>query len=178
MTMTFTPDRAYRTGLLIGGLLLLALFLLAFFGKNRSRKEPTGPRSELPSLLLAGGAAVVVFCIGGVLVFLLVPLVAATYRWGTRFASAMAGLAFAAAGILVAIQPNSDPFGYVLSSGAFGAPAQILSVGALGAVLSAVIVEDGRLPVGLVELVGSPGGSQAANGSSRTQPSQTLEDIN
>ncbi len=118
----------------------------------------------------------VVFCVGGVLVFLLVPLVAATYRWGTRFASAIAGLAFAAAGILVAVQPNSDPFGYILSSGAFGAPAQLLSVVALGAVLSAVIVDDGRLPLGLVELVGSPGGLPAANGSSRTQPSQTLED--
>ncbi len=176
MTMTFTPDRTYRAGLLIGGLLLLALFLLAFLGKNRSRKEPVGPRSKLPSLLLVGGAAVVVFCVGGVLVFLLVPLVAATYRWGTRFASAIAGLAFAAAGILVAVQPNSDPFGYILSSGAFGAPAQLLSVVALGAVLSAVIVDDGRLPLGLVELVGSPGGLPAANGSSRTQPSQTLED--
>ncbi len=174
--MTFTTDRAYRAGLLIGGLLLLALLLLAFFGKNRSRKEPAGPRRKLPSLSLVGGAAVVVFCVGGVLVFLLVPLVAATYRWGTRFASAIAGLAFAAAGILVAVQPNSDPFGYILSSGAFGAPAQLLSVVALGAVLSAVIVDDGRLPLGLVELVGSPGGLPAANGSSRTQPSQTLED--
>ena len=164
MTMTFTPDRAYRAGLLIGGLLLLALFYSRSSArialeKSRSVHEANFHRScwsEVPPQSCFAWAES--WC------SFLFRSFAATYRWGTRFASAMAGLAFAAAGILVAIQPNSDPFGYVLSSGAFGAPAQLLSVLALGAVLSAVIVEDGRLPLGLGQISGQPWGFAGRRG--------------
>ena len=55
--------------------------------------------------------------------------------------AAIAGLAFVAAGVVVAVHPVAIPSSH---EGAFGVPAQLLSVLALCAVLSVVIVEEHR----------------------------------
>jgi arabinofuranan 3-O-arabinosyltransferase len=142
MTMVFVPDHTYRGGLLFGGLLLLVLLILAFVGRDRSRSNPIGPRKRLPATVLAGGAAIVVFCVASWLVLVLVPLVAVAYRWGSNVVAAIGGAAFLTAGIIIAWHPNTVTG---LSLGAFGAPAQIFSVVALCAVLSAVIVDEREL---------------------------------
>ncbi len=139
--MTFVPDHAYRVSLAIGGLFLLILAVLALAGRNRSRSEPIGPRRRLPGAVLAAGAAGVVLCVGGVLVLLLVPLIAVAHRWGGRAAATIAGVSFVAAGIVVAVKPVPVIGAH---EGAFGAPAQILSVVALCAVLASVVVGERR----------------------------------
>ena len=139
VTMTFVPDHTYRLSLALGALFLLVLAILALVGTNRSRMAPIGPRRVRRQVLIAG-AAIVALCVGGVLVLLLVPLVAAAYRWGSKTVAAIVGTAFLLAGIIVAADPVL-PAGH---KGAFGAPAQALSVIALCAVLSAVIVGERR----------------------------------
>ena len=143
MTMTFAPDQSYRGALLIGGLFLLALLILALAKGHRSRSQPVGPRENLPVFALAGAAALGVFCMGGVLVFLLVPLVAITYRWGSSITAAIAGVSFGLAGVLVAIQPHAL---LALVAKSIGAPVEILAVTAFCAAISAVIVEERRQP--------------------------------
>ena len=143
ITMKFQPDQTYRAALLIGGLFLLALFILALAKGDRSRSRAIGPRKKLPAFALAAAAAVGVFCIGGILVLLLVPLVAITYRWGSSVTAAIAGVSFSLAGVIVAINP--DPFA-ALAAGSIGAPVEICAVTALCAAVCSVIVEERRQP--------------------------------
>ncbi len=145
VTMIFTPDHAYRVALLLGALLLVLLGLLAFAGPNRSREDPIGQRRRLPVWLLASGAAIVALCVGGVLVFLLVPLIAIAHRWGSRAMAAIGGGAFLIAGIIVAAHPATVAAAH---GGAFGTPAQFFSVLALCALLSAVVVGERRPGLG------------------------------
>ena len=46
ITMKFEPDQTYRAALLIGGLFLLALFILAIAKGDQSGSRPIGPREE------------------------------------------------------------------------------------------------------------------------------------
>jgi arabinofuranan 3-O-arabinosyltransferase len=143
MTMTFEPDQTYRAALLVGGLFLLVLLILALAKGDRSRSLPIGPRGKLPALVLAGAAAFAIFCIGGILVLLLVPLVAITYRWGSSITAAIAGISFTVAGVMVAIHPHAI---LALAAKSIGAPVEICAVTALCAAVSAVIVEERREP--------------------------------
>ncbi len=140
--MKFEPDQTYRAALLIGGLFLLALFILALAKGKRFRGGPTGPRKKFPAIALAAAAAIGVFCIGGVLVLLLVPLVAITYRWGSSVAAAIAGVSFTVAGVIVAIHPNALA---AIAARSIDAPVEILAMTAFCAVISSVIVEEGRI---------------------------------
>ena len=144
MTMSFEPDHTYRAALLIGGVFLLGLFILALARGNRFRSGPVGQRENLPAIALASIAALGVFCIGGVLVLLLVPLVAITYRWGSSVTAAIAGLSFTVAGVIVAIHPDAAA---ALASRSIGAPVEILAVTAFCAAVSSVIVEERRQPL-------------------------------
>jgi arabinofuranan 3-O-arabinosyltransferase len=137
--MTFAPDHTYRAVLLLGGLLLVALFILALASREPSRTPSIGPRRKLPGVVLAGAAAIIVFCVGGVLVVALIPMFAVARRWGSNVVAAIGGATFAAAGVIVAVHPVPV---IAASGGAFGAPVQILAVAALCAVLSSVIVEE------------------------------------
>ena len=143
MVMNFGPDQTYRTALVIGGLFLLALFILALARGNRFRGGPTGPREKFPAIALAGAAAIGIFCIGGVLVLLLIPLVAVTYRWGSSVTAAIAGVSFAVAGVIVAIHPDAV---LALASKSIGAPVEICAVTAFCAAVSSIIVEERRQP--------------------------------
>ena len=141
--MKFEPGQTYRAALLIGGLFLLTLFILALARGDRSRSRSIGPRRALPAIAVAGTAAFAVFCIGGILVLLLVPLVAITYRWGSSITAAIAGVSFSLAGVIVAIHPDVVA---ALASRSIGAPVEICAVTALCAALSSVIVGERRRP--------------------------------
>jgi arabinofuranan 3-O-arabinosyltransferase len=141
MTMNFEPDQTYRAGLLIGGLLLLTLFILALARGNRFRGGPIGPRKKLPAIALAGAAAIGVLCIGGASVLLLVPLVAIAYRWGSSVAAAIAGVSFTVAGVIVAIHPDAVD---AIAGRSISAFVEICAMTAFCAVISSVIVEEGQ----------------------------------
>jgi arabinofuranan 3-O-arabinosyltransferase len=155
VTMTFTPDHTFRWALAIGALFLVLLVVLALAGGS-SNAAALGPRRRLRWGVLAAVAAVVVFCVGGVAVLLLVPLVWAGRRWGAGLLAATAGLAFLAAGVVVAAHSFPIPFGHPRAEGAFGVPAQGLALLALSALLSAVVVEDGRWPRRRAAPAGAP----------------------
>jgi arabinofuranan 3-O-arabinosyltransferase len=141
VTMTFTPDGIYRATLVLGAVLLVALALLAFALSNQSRLDRSGPRRNPSHWLLAAGSALAAVAVGGWLALVLVPLMAAAYRWGSDVLAVVAASAFSVGGIVVAIDVSANP---ALHSGAFGAPAQVASMVALCAVLAAVVVEEGR----------------------------------
>lgn len=159
VTMTFTPDGIYRASLALGAFLLVALAILAFALSNQSRLDPSGPRRSPSNWLLAAGAAVATVAVGGWLALVLVPLLAAAYRWGSDVLAVVAASAFSVAGIVVAIDVSTNP---ALHSGAFGAPAQVASMVALCAVLAAVVVEEGRRRM--------DSGEKIRTGSPDTQP--------
>jgi hypothetical protein len=104
------------------------------------------------------GAALVAVSVGGWLALTLVPLVLAARRWGSTTVAVVAGVAFTAAGLLVAWHPSAVPGAH---QGAFGAPAQAASVVALCAVLAVVVAEESRRPVDVPSAPGSPTGSRA-----------------
>jgi arabinofuranan 3-O-arabinosyltransferase len=141
MTMNFKPDQTYRAALLFGGLFLLALLILALAKGKRFQHGPSGPREKLPAIAVAGAAAIGVFCIGGVLVLLLLPLVAITYRWGSSITAAIAGVGFTVAGVIVAIHPHAVD---ALAAKSIGVPVEICAVTAFCGVISSVIVEERR----------------------------------
>lgn len=141
VTMTFTPDATYRAGLALGALFLVVLALLALIGDRRPGLEPVGPRRRLPTWALTAGALVVAVAVAGWLAVALVVLVVAARRWGTDVMAVVAGVGATVAGVVVAVDPNTNS---ALHSGAFGAPAQIASLVALGAVLATAVVEEGR----------------------------------
>ena len=77
------------------------------------------------------------------MVFLLVPLVAITYRWGSSVTAAIAGVSFSLAGVIVAIHPDAIA---ALAAKSIGAPVEICAVTAFCAAVSSVIVEERQQP--------------------------------
>ena len=146
VTMTFVPDHTFQLALTFGALLLLVLLVLALV-RGRSDVAPVGPLRRVHWVVLATVAAVAVVCVGGLAAVLLVPLVWAARRWGAGLLAAVSGLSYLLAGLVVANHPNKFPFARSLHTGAFGPPAQGLALLALCALLSAVVVEDGRWPL-------------------------------
>jgi arabinofuranan 3-O-arabinosyltransferase len=149
VTMTMGPDKVFRTSLLVGAVLLLVLAAVALVRGRRPNPAPVGRRRRLPGWLLGGAATLVAVAVGGWLALVLIPLVAVARRWGSSAVAGVAGISFFAAGVIVAWQPSVIPN---LHQGAFGAAAQVASVIALCAVLSAVVVGERRRH----EVVGPP----------------------
>jgi arabinofuranan 3-O-arabinosyltransferase len=141
MTMTFAPDHSFRLALLLGALLLVLLAVLALAGPHRSSLKPVGPRKKLRGWVLLAAAALIALSVGGWVAVALVPLLLVAWRWGSTPVAVGAGVAFLAAGVIVALNPNTVP---ELHLGAFGAAAQFASVVALCALLSAVVVGEQR----------------------------------
>ena len=141
MTMTFAPDHSFRLALLLGALLLVLLAVLALAGGNRSPRKPVGPRKQLRGWVLLPVAVLIGLSVGGWVAVALLPLIVVAWRWGSTPVAVTAGVAFAAAGVIVALDTNTVPS---VHAGAFGAPAQIASVVALCALLSAVVVGERR----------------------------------
>jgi arabinofuranan 3-O-arabinosyltransferase len=131
-------DSMFRLGLLLGAAALLVLVLLAALPSRKPKPEAVGPRPAPNFWLLASGAVVVLFLLSGPLALVAVPLLWAARRWGGNLMAVLAFCAFAGAGFVVASHAGAFP---TLHTGAFGDPAQIASLVALAAVLSAAAAE-------------------------------------
>jgi arabinofuranan 3-O-arabinosyltransferase len=136
--LTMPSDSMFRLGLLLGVAALLVLVLLAALPSRKPKPEAVGPRPAPNFWLLAAGAVVALFLLGGPLALVAVPLLWAARRWGGNLMAVLAFCAFAGAGFVVAWSAGALPS---LHTGAFGNPAQIASVVALAAVLSAAAAE-------------------------------------
>jgi arabinofuranan 3-O-arabinosyltransferase len=163
VTMTFTPDRAYRLGLLVGGMLLLGLLvLLAVPGRRATRQPPVGQRRPLPRWALTVAAAVVLAVLVGPLALLLLPVWLIGRRWGLTALAAIAGLAFVAAGVAVAIAHGGQPAAGTGSASPFAQAATALS---LAAVLAAMALRGRTSRPAPRRGPGSPGvGEEAVEG--------------
>jgi arabinofuranan 3-O-arabinosyltransferase len=138
--LTMVPDGAFRLGLLLGVALLIALLLFALLPAKKSDRNPTDQRS-FPFWLLAFATVLGLFIVGGPLALVALPLLWAARRWGGTLMAPVAFVAFVGAGLAVAWNAGALP---TTHSGAFGRPAQIASVVALGAVLSATAADGAR----------------------------------
>jgi arabinofuranan 3-O-arabinosyltransferase len=139
--MVMTPDHVFRLLLVVGAALLLALLVLALLpARRKEEKEPSAPRAMPARWILFAGALVVLAVIAGPLALVAVPLVLIGWRWGRAPLTVAAFVAFLVAGIAAAWDPAV--YGSI-GAGAFSAPAQIASVVALAAVLSALVLEGG-----------------------------------
>ncbi len=136
--LTMASDDLFRLGLVLGALLLAVLLLLALLPSSRPALEPSGPRRPPSFWVLSIGTVLVLFLVAGPVAVVALPLLAAARRWGGGLMAPVAFIAFVAAGVAVAWNPGAVPSTHL---GAFGHPAQIASVVALGAVLSAAAAD-------------------------------------
>ena len=176
VTLDMAPDSAFRSFLLVGGILLVLLLVLALLPEKRTREGDDGPRT-LPSRLLLLVAAVVLFVIAGPLALVVVPLFMIGRRWGARVLAVVAFICFCVAGAAAAWNPAVLERG-TYSAGAFGRPAQIASVIALAALLCTVVLEGsfrdrglGRDPLGGTEDP-SPADSLSSDAGARDRGAQ------
>lgn len=136
--LTFTPSGLYRAGLAVGAVGVMLVLLAALLPKRHSRRDPPAALPRTVSAALAGATASgAVFVVAGP-VALAVPLLLV---WGlvTRRAvplAAVAGLTYAAAGLLVVLRPGQFPGS---SAGAYSTPAQVLAAMSLAALLATVV---------------------------------------
>ena len=140
MHLSFPPGHVYMWLLVAGAVGIVVLLELIWWEQRRPRR---GARqddvfvsgSRLPHRVEVAGAAIVGFLLAGVVgvavcaVLLLVP------RRGARL-PAIAGAAFALAGTAVFLSPGQFP---TSGSGAFGAPAQLLAMVAVVAVVVSLV---------------------------------------
>jgi arabinofuranan 3-O-arabinosyltransferase len=127
VTLNFGPDRAYRTGLLIGGLGVVALAILAV-RRSGQRLRVLPPLAEgNPPVLTAVLTGASLLTVGGP-VGLALGIAFLAARLGGAL-SVLAGAAYLAAGLMEALQPGRLPGSH---AGAFGWPAQLATLVALG----------------------------------------------
>jgi arabinofuranan 3-O-arabinosyltransferase len=143
VTLVMKSDPAFRLLLLLGGVFLVLLLLLAVVSSRKTMDDEGGPRASPAVWLLLAGSVVILFVVAGPFALLMAPLLYIGRRWGSRALSVLAFASFAAAGAIAAWTPAHLQTG-IASAGAFGGPAQIASVVALGAVLSAFVLEGSR----------------------------------
>ena len=139
VTISYPPDHVFQLGLIAGGILALALFCLALWPARRPhrRNEPLLQRISMPRWIVAALAAVALVVIGGMFVLALAGLLLLVWAVrSARWLPALAALCYVAAGIVVAIQIGAYP---TTNTGAFGSPAEALSLVALAAVLASLV---------------------------------------
>jgi arabinofuranan 3-O-arabinosyltransferase len=136
--MTMASDSFFRLGLLLGALLLVLLVALALVPSKGPTLEQSGPRRPPPFWVLSIGVVLVLFLVGGPVVLAALPLLFIARKWGGTPMAFIAFFAFVAAGVAVAWDAGALPTSH---SGAFGHVAQIASIVALGAVLSAAAAD-------------------------------------
>ena len=131
----YTPDRAYRAALGLGamGLVLLAVLASGRVLRGRGRDlEPAAEGGQPLATTVAGTAAL--FLVGGP-VALVVPAALVVLR-RQAWAPVLAATAFLAAGLVEALEPARGPGS---GEGAFGWPAQLAALVAVGAVAASVL---------------------------------------
>ena len=128
----------YELLLGVGGALLIALLILALLPSRRRSLDEGGPRSTPSYWLLLGLSAAALVVVAGPLALVMIPMLIIARRWGLRSMAVTAFLAFVTAGVIAAWHPASTVSS---SANAFGAPAQLASVVALAAVLTALVAD-------------------------------------
>jgi arabinofuranan 3-O-arabinosyltransferase len=139
VTMDMQPNGIYEVLLIIGGLLLLALIVLALFPARRKPPYPEVGSAKPSFWLLLGLSAVALLLVAGPWALALVPLLAFARHWGRIPMAAAAFFAFIVAGVISAIHPATLN---AKTAAAFTAPVQLASVAALAAVLTALVADN------------------------------------
>jgi len=133
--VTFSPDHIYRVILLLGLLLLAALFVLAIMPSRYRRSSDPGAPGWMPQgAVLVAGAAVVLLLLGGPVALALLPAIAVARYWPGLLPWVVAA-AIACLGVVLVLQAGSEPN---TGQGAFGVTAQVCTLVALAAVLGGV----------------------------------------
>ncbi len=135
ISLTYTPTTGYRVALVAGALLVAGLLAMLLVRSRRPAPPPVGEGRPAFWLLVAVVVAVGVL-FGGPLVLLALPIVALG-RWRPRSLALLAGGSFALAGLVVGLtqsEARQDTWG------AFGWVATVLSVVAVLAVASTLLV--------------------------------------
>ncbi len=138
VTMVMSTEGLYRLLLFLGAMFLLGLAFLALMPSRKPSPVVCGPRSMPSFWILLVGSLIVLGLVSGPLALLILPLVLAARRWGSRVMAAIAFCAFVAAGVAAAWDPAHL---FSTSAGAFGAPAQLASVIALATVFASMVVD-------------------------------------
>ena len=133
--LVYVPTSTYRASILLGGALVILLLGLALVPGREPFPPPVGARRLHPGVLWAV-AAVAMFLVGGIGGLAMLGLVwAVRFRW-PHAPPLLAGGAFAAASLLVAVTQTAFPDDL---RGAFGVPATVLSLLAIAAVAAALL---------------------------------------
>jgi arabinofuranan 3-O-arabinosyltransferase len=133
--ITFSPDHVYRITVLVGLLLLAALFVLAIVpSRYRRSSDPAAQGWMPPGAVLVAGAAVVLVLLGGPVALALLPAIAVARFW-PRLLPWVVAAAIACLGVVLVLQAGSEPN---TGQGAFGVTAQVCTLVALAAVLGGV----------------------------------------
>ncbi|MBY6539439.1 DUF3367 domain-containing protein [Rhodococcus sp. BP-349] len=149
VTLTFPSDTWYRTAIVVGLAMLVALALMAM--RRRTPATPTDPTPTWrPTLVGHAGLFAAVWVIGGPaavgwLAVLAVAVAATDHRWGPRVRGrvlvAVAGLGLSLAGAMLSTGPWRDPDGYVGHS----AVIQLAALASVGAVALAALPSVARI---------------------------------
>ena len=141
--MEYVPQTEYSAGLLVGAAFLVALVLFALVrGRRRADPPPSGVRSPLPVVVVAGVGLVALFLVAGPMALVLLPLLAVALWWGPDVTACVAGVAFLGAGIAAAWSPGAQPLTHL---GAFSPVAQVCTAVALASVIASLAAA-GRAP--------------------------------
>lgn len=138
VTLSVPANSLYELLLVLGGVLLVGLFLLALLPSRRRQPTVTAPRKWPSFWVLFALSVAALAVISGPLALVLVPLLVIGRRWGPGPLAVTAFSAFTVAGIAAAWHP-ANLFG--LGIGAFEPLAQIASVVALAAVLGSFVAD-------------------------------------
>lgn len=139
VTLTYSPDGLYRTGLIVGSALVLLLVGLALWPARRENDaRARGPRADVPTVVAVGASLVVMVIVGGALALVLPGLLLLAWFVRTgRWLCYLAATAYLAAGVAAAVDIGRFPMS---NAGVFGWPAQVAAVIALAALLASVVV--------------------------------------
>jgi arabinofuranan 3-O-arabinosyltransferase len=138
ITLVMRPDALFQPLLALGAVLLAALVALALVPARRRLDDPGGPRRRPSSWILLAICVLSLVLVAGPFALVVVPLLAVAMWRSRTILTLTAFVAFVLAGCAAAWHPAA--LGTTAAS-AFDRPAQIASVVALAAVLSALVVD-------------------------------------
>jgi arabinofuranan 3-O-arabinosyltransferase len=138
ITLVMQPNSLFQLLLVLGAVLLAGLVALALVPAHRRLDDPGGPRARPRSWVLLAMCVVTLFLVAGPLTLVVAPLLALAFWKSRTILTVTAFVAFALAGFAAAWHPAALD---TATASAFDRPAQIASVLALAAVLSALFVD-------------------------------------
>jgi arabinofuranan 3-O-arabinosyltransferase len=131
VVLTFRPDRLYRGGLLAGSAAVLLVVVLAFSRPRRPKVLNACQPGAIPAGAAVVAAAATAFLCGGWAVLIVLPPL-------LLFRSRVAVLAGASAVLATGIAAGQHAYGPTSGVGAFGRPAQLLTIVAVAGTVMAL----------------------------------------